>query len=157
MGRSKREKALGQTYDTLQGSMGDLQTPAFGKDEINSIVGDVGDTYAGASNIAAGQIGATIPETVSTGRGQGFNEYYTQALAPVIAQGQRDKASTKQWGTNLFGNLDNAAKQRLLASLGLKSNIADAMDDTTGWDDLFGLIKTGASSAGGIAELIKAL
>lgn len=69
----------------------------------------------------------------------------------------RNKLATTQAGLNVDLNNNRNVLSSLLSSYGLSQNLLNAFDDTTAVDDILGLVKTGAQSAGGISELISAL
>jgi len=79
------------------------------------------------------------------------------SLAELMKYFNQNRMAQTQLGTNV----DLANSRNKLGGLsnifGLEQGAMEGLDDTTFWDDLFGLVKTGASSAGGIAELIKVL
>src|SRR5690606_18007594 len=128
-GESPRDEAVKYMMEQLQNNLSNIKSPSFSKDEDDAKTDSMKIKAGGAANVAAGQIGATIPETIGSPSGQAFQEYYTQALAPVIAQGERDKVGIDQFGMEFFANLDNAAKSRLVSALAMGNQIAQGQPD----------------------------
>lgn len=121
-----RNEGIQAIMDNLMGDAS-LSETAFSKSELlQKILPIIQQTYRGGANVAAGQIGAALGES-GMNQGQNFAEYYTQALAPVIAQGENLAGNANQQMVEFYGNLDNAAKQRKLSSYGLQMQGAMGM------------------------------
>jgi hypothetical protein len=118
----------------LERELKGLSTPSYAKGEVEGKVGEMQQTVRGAANVAATATGTALAESMGAGGtpgGQPKGEIYTAALAPVIAQGERDAASVEQWGMQFWASLDDAAKQRLLAGLGLEAQVAGMQPSMT--------------------------
>ena len=98
-----------------------INNPAYTKEELNNITAKIQQQLQGASDIVAGRLGSAIGES-GIAEGQPLAEYYTQQLAPVIAEGQMKSADIEKWATQLFAQLDENSKQRLLQLAGLDLN-----------------------------------
>lgn len=80
-----------------------------------------------------------------------------QSEANLMDTFNRNKFASTQAGANIDINNNRNVLSSLLSSYGLSQNLLNAFDDTTAVDDILGIVKTGAQSAGGIASLISAL
>jgi len=124
---SPQDKASMAILQRLEREMANLSTPAYSQGQVEGKVGEMKQTVRGAANVAAAGTGTALAESMGAGgtpSGQPKGEIYTAALAPVIAQGERDAASVEQWGMQFWASLDDAAKERLLQGLGLEAQIA---------------------------------
>ena len=164
MGDSPQDEATKQALANLKKYMDTLQTPAYSKGEIESQGQQMQDRAGGAANIAAGAIGSSLSEGLAAGgvpQGQPSASIYTSELAPVIAQGERDKNNIQQQTMELWANLDNTAKARLLSALGLEGQLAGQLPDMNDPQKfLSGFLNTSniaATGYGNIAQLLKNL
>lgn len=131
---SPHDAATAAILQRLEREMANLATPSYSQGQVEGKVGEMQQTVRGAANVAATQTGTALAESLSAGgtpSGQPKGEIYTAALAPTIAQGERDAASVEQWGMQFWASLDDAAKQRLLAGLGLEANVAGMQPSMT--------------------------
>lgn len=131
---SPQDEATKAILARLEREMGYLKAPSYSKDEVEGKVSGMQDTVRGAANVAATATGTALSESLGasgTPQGQPKGEIYTAALAPVIAQGERDAASVEQWGMQFWASLDDAAKQRLLAGLGVEANLVNQLPNMT--------------------------
>ena len=118
----------------LEREMQSLKAPSFSQAQVEGKVGEMKQTVRGAANVAATATGTALSESLGasgTPSGQPKGEIYTAALAPTIAQGERDAASVEQWGMQFWASLDDAAKQRLLAGLGVEANLVNQLPNMT--------------------------
>lgn len=155
-----QEEAYKQAMDAIKQYMPELKQEAFTKDEISKLVQDLRLMFTGASDVAAGKIGSAIGES-GVAKGGGFADYYTQALAPVIAQGQQMAGQATEWGVNTYSDINNATKQRVLQGLQLMTGAAAGQPSMTpgqkgvsGFLQSLNLLSTGA---GNFANLYKTL
>jgi hypothetical protein len=125
---SPQQKAYQSILDYLQKNRDFFAETPYSKDEIAGVTQRLQQMAGGAADVAAGKIGAAIGEADIAG-GQPFGEYYTQALAPVIAEGEQNKIGIEQSMMNFLASLDANAKQRLLQSLGLEAQVASGLDE----------------------------
>lgn len=157
------------SYQDISNQLNDI----FGKQEdiINRDTNEAIATQQGgaASRLASrGITGGSAVEDTMSGIATDINKTKTNALgdlgigkasslSDLMKYFNQSKFNKTQAGTNV----DLSNKRNVLGSLGqsygLQGGLMQGLDDTTFWDDLFGVIKTGAGSAGGIAEFIKAL
>lgn len=139
LGGNPSQEALQKILDDIFANQDWVKELPFSKEELfNELLPVVQKFYTGAADIAAGRIGSAVGEGGSEmGGGQAFGEYYTQALAPVIAEGQNKAGDAMQNFINMFGQMDNAAKSRYLQSIGLSANMATNLKQTSGWQDFF--------------------
>lgn len=101
-----------------------LKDTAFSKDELfNSILPAIQQTQRGAADVAAGRLGAAVGEQDVAG-GQAYFDYYIQALAPVIAQGESQAAQSYKDFTQLYANMDATKKSQFLQSMQLQGQLA---------------------------------
>ena len=127
LGDSPREEKISEILDNLMKDPRFAQLP-FSKDEIMKvIVPEIQRRYVGASDVAAGRIGAQIGESGQAG-GQATSDLYMQALAPTIAAGQHKAADATQWGVDSFASMDNAMKERLLKTYQLSLQGASGLE-----------------------------
>lgn len=138
-GESDKEKAINDWMKKMQADKATISSTAYSKDEImNNIIPMLQQMLKGSANVAAGQIGASIGESGSgMGGGQNFGEYYTQALAPVIAQGQQSAANATQNMMDMFAKMDDASKNRLLQYYQLQLQGASQKADTNATQRFF--------------------
>ncbi len=79
------------------------------------------------------------------------------AIGDLMKYINQKKLATTEAASNVdFGNKRNVLGG-LQTSYGQQQNLLGGLDDTTAWDDIFSVIKTGAGSAEGISKLITAL
>lgn len=131
---SPQDEASKAILARLEREMANLATPSYTQGQVEGKVSGMQDTVRGAANVAATATGTALSESLGAGgtpSGQPKGEIYTAALAPVIAQGERDAASVEQWGMQFWASLDDAAKQRLLAGLGLEASVATGLPGMT--------------------------
>jgi len=145
----------------------------FGK-QTDIINRDTADTIAqqqqgAASSLASrGITGGSILTDTNSGIASNINKSKTNALAnlgigkasslsDLMKYFNQEKLNTTQAATNVDSSNASNVLGSLSNSYELQQNLLGGLDDTTGWDDIFGVIKTGVGSAGGIAELMKAL
>ena len=129
-GDSPSEEAYQQIFDMLKDYMPELKQQAYSKSEIQTIVNNLRQTYRGAADVAAGKIGSAIGES-GVAKGGGFADYYTQALAPVIAQGEAGAAAADQFGVQAYSTIKDQTSQRVLQAMGLMSNTAGGLPSMT--------------------------
>lgn len=120
LGESDKEVALKDTLNKMYENEDYMKSMPFTKDELfNSIFPMIKQLNVGAADVAAGRIGSALGEgQANIGGGQNFVDYYTQALAPVLSQGQFATAEAMQNLVQLYGQMDNQAKTRMLQLLG---------------------------------------
>jgi len=155
-----QEQAMAQAMDILKDYMPELKKEAYSKDEIAKIVNELKMMYRSSADVAAGKIGSAIGES-GAARGGGWADYYTQSLAPVIAQGEQGAASAEQFGVETYSNINNATKQRVLQGLQLMTQNAMGQPSmTSGQKGVAGFLQSLnlLSTAGGnIAGMYKNL
>lgn len=104
-GESPQEEEVRKILDQLYEQVDWVKQLPFSKEELmNGILPQVQKTFRGGANVAAGQIGSTIPEVSGAPAGQSFMEYYTQALAPQIAQGENLAGKAQMDITQMYIN-----------------------------------------------------
>ena len=134
-GDSPHDAAVQELLAKLDREMSYLKSTPYSKGEVEGKVSGVQDTLRGAANVAATQTGTAVSESLAAGgtpQGQPRGDIYTAALAPVIAEGEKGAAAAEQWGMQFWASLDDAAKNRLLAGLGLESNTINQLPNMTG-------------------------
>ncbi len=130
-GKGEKAEALDKILADLQSNKDYLTSTPFSKDEIMSqLLPMVQKTFRGAADVAAGRIGSSIGEAGSAG-GQAFGEFFTQSLAPIIAQGENLAAGATSDFAKFFAQLDSDAKNRLLQSIGLEINATQGLPNTS--------------------------
>jgi len=90
---SPRDRAVEELLKRLDRELEYLRTPSYTKGEVEGKVGEMKQTVRGAANVAATTTGTSLAEAFGAGgtpSGQPKGEIYTAALAPTIAQGERD-------------------------------------------------------------------
>lgn len=159
-GDSPQEEAYTEIFNMLKEYMPELKKEAYSKSEIKSIVNSMQQMYRGAADVAAGKIGSAIGES-GVAKGQGFADYYTQSLAPVIAQGEYGAAGAEQFGVEAYSNINNQTKNRVLQALGLMTSGAAGLSSMTdAQKGISGFLQTGnllATAGGNIADMYKNL
>ena len=159
-GSSPQEEAMKQVYDMLKSYLPEMSKTPYSKGEIQSIVKQMQQMYRGASNVAAGQIGSAIGET-GMPKGQGWGEYYTQALAPIIAEGQNRSANAEMMGVEAYSDMFNQAKSRTGNLLGTITQASSMLPQMTGGQKgMAGFLQTLnllATGGGNFAEMWKNL
>lgn len=159
-GDSPQEEAYAKVFEMLKQYMPELKQEAYSKDEINTIVESLKQMYRGASDVAAGKIGSAIGES-GVAKGGGFADYYTQALAPTIAQGEQGAANATEWGVNTYSDINNQTKNRVLQALNSMTGTAAGLPSMTGTQKgISGFLQSlnlFSSGAGNFANLYKSL
>lgn len=161
-GENPRDEAIKMALEKLKKELEYIKAPAFTKSEIESEVGKMNKTSRGAASVASGQIGSALSEgfgASGTPKGQPQGEIYTAAMAPVIAQGERDVVGNEQFGMDLFKDIDAQSKGRLLSAIELMLTGGQATSDTTElqrilMSSLYGM-DIGAKGSANIASFIK--
>lgn len=118
-----------------------------------------------ASSLASrGITGGSVLSDTQSKIASNLNESKSNALSSLATNKASDLAGLQETFNNLglqttqaAQNVDSNALASLLSTYGISSSLINGLDDTTGWDDALGLVKTGAQSSKGIAELIQAL
>jgi hypothetical protein len=128
---SAQEKSMKEAFDMIKKQLPNASKMAFSKEEINTLVKTMQSIYRGGANVAAGQIGSAIGESGAT-PGQGFAEYYTQSLAPVIAEGENKAAGAVGWGEQAYSDNYNQAQSRVNQLLQLLTGAASGQASQTG-------------------------
>ena len=128
--KSPQEQSMEEMMGLLKQYLPNMEKMAFSKEEISTLVKSMQSMYRGGANVAAGNIGAAIGESGAT-PGQGFAEMYTQALAPVIAEGENKAAGAEAWGEQAYSNEFNQAKGRVSNMLGTMSQVASMQPSMT--------------------------
>ena len=133
LGDSDKEEALKASLEKLYANEDYIKSAPFSKDEMfNTIFPMIKQLNMGASDVAAGRLGSAVGEGgANMGGGQNFVDYYVQALAPTIAQGQFASAEALQNLVQMYGQMDNQAKTRLLQLLGYEMQGAAQLPSMT--------------------------
>jgi hypothetical protein len=160
MGDSPSEEAYQQIFDMLKDYMPELKREAYTKNEIQTIVNSMKQMYRNAADVAAGKIGAAIGES-GAAKGGGFADYYAQALAPVIAQGEAGAASAEQFGVEAYSTIKSQTNQNVIGGMNAMTNAAAGLPSmTSGQKGTAGFLQTLnlLSTAGGnYAQMYKNL
>ncbi len=136
-GDSPQEKASKEVLGKLEDNEDWLKGSPFTKEEImNALLPAVQKIYRGAADVAAGKIGATVGETDVAG-GQGFMEYYTQALAPVIAEGENKAGAAVSEFGKWYSELDAEKKNRFLQTMNLELQAVGGLPTMTNMQKIF--------------------
>lgn len=113
-GQSPQEEEVRKILDQLYEQVDWIKQLPFSKEELmNGVLPQVQKTFRGGANVAAGQIGSTIPEVSGAPAGQSFMEYYTQALAPTIAQGENLAGKAQMDITQMYINEKQTAGNQI--------------------------------------------
>ena len=159
-GKSPQEKAMEEMFAMIKQYIPEMSKTPYSKEEINSLVKQMQQMYRGGANVAAGQIGSAIGES-GMPKGQGWSEYYTQALAPVIAEGENKSAGAMGWGAETYGGMFDQAKGRVSSMLGTATQAGSMLPQMTGGQKgLAGFLQTLnllASGGGNFANMYKNL
>jgi hypothetical protein len=164
----------------------DTYTDPFSYEDINTKLDDIFGGYeskikrdtndaiatqqgnAAARMASRGVVGGSAVDDVMTDIGSSINKTKVNALSELgtnkalsLTDLMKTINSMDLYKTNAATNVDLTNKRNALGGLsnayGLQQNAIAGLDDTTAWDNILAVLKTGAQSAGGIAELIKAL
>jgi len=153
---SPRDKAMEEMLKRIQGYIPYLRTSALSKSEIQSQTTRQARSLRGGADAAAGRLGSAIGEADIAG-GQGFAEYYMQALAPVLQQGLAQSVQAEQVGNDLIMKSDQSAKNNLLQALSLMSGVSGAQPDmTSGQRGFSGFLQGANMFSSGIGSLAEA-
>lgn len=133
LGESPKEEKLNEILDKMYANEDFVKSMPFTKDELfNSIYPKIKQLNTGAADVAAGRLGSAIGETgANMGGGQNFVDNYIQQLAPVIAEGQFKSAEALQGLVAMYGQMDDAAKKRLLQLFGMEAQTASQLPSMT--------------------------
>jgi len=147
MGGSPSQDAIEALIKQLDAKTNFLSSTAFSKQELlQTILPQIQAAFRGGANVAAGQVGATIPEVASTTpSGQAFMDLYLQSLAPVIAKGESQSAQAYGDFVKFYGQLDAAAKTRTLQAFSLKGQLAGGLPKMSGTQKFLTNFLQGAS------------
>lgn len=146
---SARDKKIKELLGQV-GSM-DVSGTSFSKNEVmNQMLPMVQGMYRNASNVAAGGIGSAIGE-VGMNKGQDFASYYTQSLAPTIAEGENKAAGAQAQFMQMWASMDEASKQRMLQKAGIMGNLASSLSNDKQQGTLEKFL-TGAISGAGLGS-----
>lgn len=134
MGSSPSEEAIRALIKQLDEKTNFLSSTAFSKEELlNVILPQVQAAFRSGASVAAGAVGATVPEIASgVPSGQAFMDLYLQSSAPVIAKGESQSAQAYQSFVQFYGQLDAAAKSRTLQAFSLKGQLVQGLPQQTG-------------------------
>jgi hypothetical protein len=131
---SPRDEALAYALKQIQSYMPSAQKTAYSKEQITSLVSQMKQNLGGAAKVSAGAVGNNLAEAMGSAGvpgGQAQGEMYASALAPVIAQGERDKVGADQFGMDFFNKMDGDSKQRVIQLLSVLSGISGMQSDET--------------------------
>lgn len=130
-GASPQEEAMQKVFEMIQQYMPGMKEQSYSKEEINTIVKQMQTMYRGAGSLAATQVGKSIGESGAAG-GQGFAEYYTSNVAPILAEGQMKAADAEQFGVSAYNDIFNSSKNRVAQMLQLLTGAASGQSSMTG-------------------------
>jgi hypothetical protein len=151
IGTSDQEDAIKDMQKKLKENEEYFKSTPFSKDEImNIMLPEAQKIYRGAADVVAGKAGAAVGESGLSG-GQGFAEYYTQALAPIIAQGENQAAGAIGEFGQWYSTLDAQAKSRFAQVLGIEMQNNQSLPDMTEFQQLVSGAMSGANIGGNIA------
>jgi len=139
-GTSPSEEGFQKLFNELYNNMDFLKQTPFSKEELfQSILPAVQSTFRRSADVAAAKAGATIPESVggSVPEGQGFMDFYINALAPIIAKGENLAGQANVNFVDLYNRMDSEAKQRFLQAIQLGGNLAGGLPGQTGGQKFF--------------------
>lgn len=133
LGESPSEEAFQELYDELYSSMPWLKETAFSKEELfDQILPAVQNTFRRGADVAAAKIGSTIPETSGGApEGQAFMDYYINALAPQIAEGEKLAGQAHIGFVDLWNQMDSNAKTRFMQAIQIGGNLAGGLAGQT--------------------------
>lgn len=122
LGESEKEAGIKDMLEKLYANEDYVKSLPFSKDELfNTIFPMIKQLNTGAADVVAGRLGSAIGESgANMGGGQNFAETYIQALAPTLGQGQFASAQALQGLVEMYGQMDNQAKTRMLQLLGME-------------------------------------
>ncbi len=157
-GDSLQEESYQKIFKMIQDYLPELKKQSYSKAEIETIVKSMQTMYRGAGNLAATKVGQAIGESGVT-PGQGFAEYYTSSVAPIMAEGQQQAAGAEQWGVGAYNDIYNSAKDRTLQGLNLMTGAAAGMPNmSSGQKGIAGFLQTLnllATGGGNFANMYK--
>lgn len=137
-GKSPQEDEVRKIMDKLYEEVDWIKQLPFSKEELmKGILPQVQKTFRGAADVAAGKIGATIPEVSGAPQGQSFMEYYTQALAPEIAKGEELAGNAQMDFTKMYADMETNAKSQTLDAYKMLLGGAEGLPNTTGGQRFF--------------------
>ncbi len=156
-------------YEDISSQLDDIFSGQ--EDIINRNVNeDIATQQQGAASSLAsrGIAGGSILSDTQSGIASNINKGKYNALgqlgtakASSLADLQKYFNQLGMQKTQAATNVDFGNKRNVLSGLqgsyGQSQNLLGGLDDTTAWDDIFSVIKTGAGSAEGISKLITAL
>lgn len=142
---SDQEKAIKSILDKLDANENFFKSTPFSKEELfQTIMPAIQKTQIGAADVAAGRLGAAVGETANVASGQGKMDYYLQTLAPIIAQGQQNAASTYQNFMQLWNQMDAQAKNRFMESLNMQLGASNGLNNMSNTEQFFTNFLSGA-------------
>lgn len=119
LGTSPQESAMEDVIKSIKDAEEYLKSTPFTKDEVmNQLLPQAQKIYRGAADVMAGKAGAAVGEA-GVPKGQAFAEYYTQALAPIVASGEQQAGDAISRFGKWFSDMDAQGKGRFIESMKL--------------------------------------
>ena len=144
----------------IYGLIPQIKNAGYSMTQLQSMIPQIQKYFTGASDVAAGKIGAAIGES-GTPQGQPFAEYYTQSLAPVIAQGQEMAGQTQEDMTKFIQSNEMSKISAMLQAYNMAGGALGGLSKTNPTQGgLLGFLQgtnIGASAIGNITQLLTAL
>ena len=154
---SPQELAMEDLLKKLESEEEYIKSTPFTKDEImNQLLPQAQKIYRGAADILAGKAGSAVGES-GVPKGQAFSEYYTQALAPIIASGEQQAGDAIGKFGMWYSNLDAQAKDRFMQHMRLQLAAASGQAGMSDPQKFFTGAMGGASAIAGIGGEIDIL
>jgi hypothetical protein len=142
LGESPQEKTTKEALGQLNANEDWLKSAPFSKEEImGTLLPMVQKMYRGSADVLAGKAGAAVGD-MGLPQGQSTTEYYLQALAPAISQGENLAAGAVSEFGKWFSTIDADTKNRFIDMIKTKLAGAGGLPDM----DQFQRVLTGALS-----------
>ncbi len=133
-GKSDRDQAIMSAIAELQARMPELASKAFSKTELDNLVKSLKTAVDASSALSKLQTGTSLAEGMGAAgvpKGHASSEMFVSANAPLDAKALETKAGIDQFATQLWADMDNQAKNRILDSMRLLFGGASSLQDTT--------------------------
>jgi hypothetical protein len=156
-GESDQEKKLKEIMGKLEAFEGEAGETPFSKEEMDVLMKEAQQMFMSSADIASSKVGQAVGESGVAG-GQATGEYFTGALSPIVAEGTKLAGQATGQYTQMFANMSDRAKSRMIEILKAEVGANAGMPSMTEFEQVIGssLGMAGAVSniGGGLDQLL---
>lgn len=136
-GESDQEKKMKEIMGKLEAFEGAAGETPFSKEEMNILMQEAQKMYMSSADIASSKVGQAVGESGVAG-GQATGEYFTGALSPIVAEGTKMAAGAQTQYTQMFANMSDNAKSRMIEILKTEMGVTAGMPSMTEFEQVVG-------------------